>query len=332
VVQSVPTMPLEEKAFAEPTSAPIAQADLSSVPKSGTGITLSKEWEILADPVPVVEGMEIPKTSDEAALARSEPLGVLAKPRADFRLDGVHSQNWEDPSLQAKAATLYRAASGLFRAAANQSQDSAIGKQSGFSDPAEGLVQRRRPNSDSSGELFPIGLFSAADVAMKNQAAQNTALETSAPSASTPVSEVFRKVESMALQGGGRVTVAIDPPDLGKVEIQVTTRGKRVEIAMTSENDRAKSVLEAGLGHLKQALESQDLTLTRTEVRAAGNGFPSLATGDFSNGGRFFARQDGGKQSESGRALSGARPLVQTASVNAPRRLSADVGRVDLRI
>jgi flagellar hook-length control protein FliK len=62
------------------------------------------------------------------------------------------------------------------------------------------------------------------------------------------------------------MTVALNPPDLGQVEIHVTTRGKNVEVSMKSENDFAKSAIESSLGDLRSSMEAQDLNLTKMEV------------------------------------------------------------------
>jgi flagellar hook-length control protein FliK len=82
------------------------------------------------------------------------------------------------------------------------------------------------------------------------------------------VPELMEKVSSMASQGGGRMTVSLHPPELGRVEIDVSSRGGRVEIDLRSENDMAKAVLESALGDLTQSLQLQDLNVTRLEVHS----------------------------------------------------------------
>lgn len=79
--------------------------------------------------------------------------------------------------------------------------------------------------------------------------------------------ELFEKVQGMVHHGNGKMTVALNPPTLGQVEIHVTTRGKNVEISMKSENDFAKSAIESSIGDLKASMEAQDLNLTKMEVQ-----------------------------------------------------------------
>ena len=85
----------------------------------------------------------------------------------------------------------------------------------------------------------------------------------------TTVPELFRKVESMVHHGGGKMTVSLNPPALGHVEIQVTTRGRNVEIQMRSENNLAKSTLESQLGQLRHSMQVQDLNLSKLEVQVS---------------------------------------------------------------
>ena len=71
------------------------------------------------------------------------------------------------------------------------------------------------------------------------------------------IPEVFQKVESLVHQGGGKMTVALNLPTLGRVEIEVTTRGKNVEIQMKSQSDLAKTALENKLDDLKHSMSTQ---------------------------------------------------------------------------
>ncbi len=79
--------------------------------------------------------------------------------------------------------------------------------------------------------------------------------------------ELFEKVQGMVHHGNGKMTIALNPPDLGQVEIHVATRGKNVEISMKSDNDFAKSAIESSLSDLKASMEAQDLNLTKMEVQ-----------------------------------------------------------------
>ncbi len=159
------------------------------------------------------------------------------------------------------------------------------------------------------------------------------------------VNEVFHRVESMIHNGGGKMTVSLNPPDLGKLEIQVRTKGNKVEIEMRSQNELAKSVLESRLGELKHSMRGQDLVLHKMEVHVSqdvsadrsmlGNSFSNLA-----NGGQTFSdRQSFAGQADSGRSFTRenknqtettrAAAAVPTAPV---RTIRSTPGSVDIRI
>ncbi|MBM4317103.1 MAG: flagellar hook-length control protein FliK [Deltaproteobacteria bacterium] len=90
--------------------------------------------------------------------------------------------------------------------------------------------------------------------------------ESQGPVVRATLPELFEKVQGMVQHGNGKMTVALNPPDLGQVEIHVTTRGKNVEVSMKSENDFAKSAIESSLGDLRSSMEAQELNLTKLEV------------------------------------------------------------------
>jgi len=157
----------------------------------------------------------------------------------------------------------------------------------------------------------------------------------------TTVNELFQKVETMFHQGGGKMTVHLSPPELGQVQIQVSSRGKRVEIEMKSDNDFAKSVLESKLGDLRQTLQSQDLVLSKMEVHVSreSSAFGESNLGNFSQGSGTFQNSSHGftenKQQERGFNQSrSSQPARFSPAPIAPTRVGNSMGngRVDVRI
>lgn len=158
--------------------------------------------------------------------------------------------------------------------------------------------------------------------------------------------ELFEKVQSMVHHGNGKMTVALNPPDLGQVEIHVTTKGKNVEISMKSDNDFAKSAIEGSLNDLKASMEAQDLNLTKLEVQVhrdldkqIQNDFASSWAGQDTafQQSRGFQREN---SSESPwREPSGSTPIKSIGASSrlgqvssASRPMSVGEGRVDIRI
>jgi len=115
------------------------------------------------------------------------------------------------------------------------------------------------------------------------------------PSSPQTVPQLHARVQTLAQAGGGKMTVALSPPELGKVEVQVTTRGKRVELKMTSDSSLAKSVLESGLGELRKQLEGQNLQLAHTEVQVSHEHFSS--GGQHQSSSQFFSQHQNGSHS-----------------------------------
>ncbi len=80
------------------------------------------------------------------------------------------------------------------------------------------------------------------------------------------VSEVTSKVTSLINRSGGKMTLSLNPPELGKVEVDVKTHGKEVEIILKPESSHTKAVLNEHIDELRSAISSQNLTLSRLEI------------------------------------------------------------------
>lgn len=151
------------------------------------------------------------------------------------------------------------------------------------------------------------------------------------------VPEVFHKVESMVHQGGGKMTLVLSPPELGQVEIHVSTKGKNVEVSVKSDNDFAKMAIESQVADLQQSLQSQDLNLSKMEVHVSREMDPSFLENQysgFSRQGDFNQQSDSYRQENFARnpwkmeATEVSRPVVNTNRATA--RWSDS--RVDIRI
>lgn len=157
---------------------------------------------------------------------------------------------------------------------------------------------------------------------------------------SSSVPELFQNVESMARSGGGKMTVHLSPPELGQVQIQVTARGKNVEIEMTSDNDLTKSVLEGGLGDLKSSMQAQDLVLNKMEVHVSRES-SSFGDGQFAGFAQGQPQQFAHGSMDQRQSQSQGRPFAPESNpssltrMNAPaavRQMASSSGRVDIRI
>lgn len=156
------------------------------------------------------------------------------------------------------------------------------------------------------------------------------------------IPEVFQKVESMVHHGGGKMTVSLSPEDLGKVEIEVTARGKNVEIKVHSESDVAKSAIEGKFADLKHSLQTQDLNLSKLEVHVgtkadldtgstAGFSNPQMNQQSYAQSQERFSQSEGHFRNN---AQSSTRPNIAVAApmVSSMRSRAVAPGRVDIRI
>jgi len=84
-----------------------------------------------------------------------------------------------------------------------------------------------------------------------------------------PMDQLESKISSMVGQGGGQVKFVLNPPELGHIEVQVSTKGKKVELKILSATETGKVALESRMFELKSTLESQNLNLEKADVQLA---------------------------------------------------------------
>lgn len=158
------------------------------------------------------------------------------------------------------------------------------------------------------------------------------------------VPELFNRVESMVQRGGGKMTVSLNPPELGQVEIEVSTHGNRVEVSMRPQNEGAKSVLEGQLHELRAAMGSHDLIVSKMEVEAPRETMAHLSNDSFDltpqqqhqqrefgrfsgQGGQEFQGSNFQETNEHVSARESRFPIASTASLDRPTE-----SRLDMRI
>ncbi len=139
---------------------------------------------------------------------------------------------------------------------------------------------------------------------------------------------IFTHIEELAQQGGGKMTLQLDPPEMGRLTIEVTTQGKHVEVAIHAEHESTRSLLESGMGELQTALLSQDLQLTHSEVRTSESSFSGLSfdRGQQQEGGSF---SQGGGNPFSGRE---EKAWAHTLREESPVTRYRNVSRLDVRV
>ncbi len=82
-------------------------------------------------------------------------------------------------------------------------------------------------------------------------------------------------VRNLSLQGGGSIRVRLKPENLGELSIRVITEGNKVGLHIQASNEKAKQILEENLGHLKESLAAQNLSLNQVEMSVGSNSLQS---------------------------------------------------------
>ena len=63
--------------------------------------------------------------------------------------------------------------------------------------------------------------------------------------------------------------IRLKPDNLGELHLRVVTDGTQVGLHIQASDERAKKVLEESIGHLKEGLASQNLSLGKLDVTVA---------------------------------------------------------------
>jgi flagellar hook-length control protein FliK len=82
--------------------------------------------------------------------------------------------------------------------------------------------------------------------------------------------EVVRSVHVLAGQGGGRVHIRLDPPELGGLSLRVVVSDGAVHVSLLADQAPVAELLQRHATELRSALESQGLRLDQLDVGTGG--------------------------------------------------------------
>lgn len=115
------------------------------------------------------------------------------------------------------------------------------------------------------------------------------------------VNQVTAAVQTKLGKGFGRVKIALNPPHLGSVDLDVLVRDNKVHVILKAEHHDVRQILQSNAEILKTGLSSQGLVAETIDVslhdRMGGNSF------QFDHDGRLFDQRqetsrDGGKRGD----------------------------------
>jgi flagellar hook-length control protein FliK len=78
---------------------------------------------------------------------------------------------------------------------------------------------------------------------------------------------IVQSVKTQLLPTGGTMRLRLDPPELGAMQVSVHLKDGVVTASFETSNDQATKMLSHSLGQLKQALESQGITVGKMHVQ-----------------------------------------------------------------
>jgi len=83
---------------------------------------------------------------------------------------------------------------------------------------------------------------------------------------------IVQSVKTQLLPTGGTMRLRLDPPELGAMQVSVHVKDGVVTASFETSNDQATKMLSHSLGQLKQALESQGITVGKMHVQQSATG------------------------------------------------------------
>lgn len=138
-----------------------------------------------------------------------------------------------------------------------QSKDEQIGRQY---EKIQELLERTVQNSESTG--------SAGDADIEGVSTPKAGVDQLARIQSIrAVQQVSHRVQFMISQGEGTATLRLDPPELGKIDLNVEYKSGELKVHMVVENQAVKETLELQVQQLRENLEAQQVKLHKLEVQ-----------------------------------------------------------------
>ena len=80
------------------------------------------------------------------------------------------------------------------------------------------------------------------------------------------IGQITNEIKEAAANDGGRVKITLNPPSLGKLEMDVTVRNGKVEVVLVADNKDVQQTLNTHIDKLKGSLQNQGLTIDRCDV------------------------------------------------------------------
>ncbi len=109
------------------------------------------------------------------------------------------------------------------------------------------------------------------------------------------LNKVGNVIKYMATKGGESVTVKLQPPELGKIQVELVLKENTINAKINTENIAVKEIILTNLDQLKAGIENNGFNINRLDVEIGGfRNFLSRESREFGNG------QQKGKEEKQG--------------------------------
>ena len=290
-------------------------------------------------PAPAAQTSTDPTTLTTAASAQQPPVAAAAARTATADGSASNDDSTDAPTLKQTSARpnvspLKSADSTAVASAAEGEASAAEGEASADAQlTAAADADAQLPGKDkdagvdSTASTFAQLLpgFSPAN------AAATQAQPAAAPSAAgqSPVAQfaeanqpsIVSTIHGSLLPNGGTMNITLNPPDLGAMQITVRMDNGVMSASFLTGNDQATRLLTHTLGQLKEALETQGVSVDRLHVQQSSSSGNSSGKGNES--------ESGGQQSSDGRSAQQEQQRRETLR-RMWRRIRGDNDPLDL--
>ncbi len=185
-----------------------------------------------------------------------------------------------------------------------------------FSEASRGSHDHSTQLSNSS-VIFP-------SIGMPTEESPKSADTKSAVSWPPVMDQVAGGIAANLRQNKHEAVIALDPPELGSLKINLTLDGGKVQVHIIAESHESRNLIENHLSELKQALQVHSLDLV--DARVDGGSWNGT-TGDLMHG---FQHQPNGRQQSGWNSGNPSRPQNERAEIQRPDTALPSSGRVSM--
>jgi flagellar hook-length control protein FliK len=124
-----------------------------------------------------------------------------------------------------------------------------------------------------------------------------------------PMDRLVREAGAALEKGAGKVQMTLQPPSLGKINMEVVVQNNRVELVLTANHADVQQILQANADQLKNALNNQGFQVDQMSVLLRRENF------GFNLGGNPLWQDGSGRQQGNGNGSSASPPAPDVEHV-----------------